>query len=794
MYCKNCGQKLIEGDKFCASCGSKVEAPAMPTDTQNSAFGDVGDDMFKMGGDQVDKQNDDSQGEEFNWNIHTFPGPEESVTPVKPEPEPDTIDFNWSTGTSTPEPEPKPEMFSDPEMKWDSLESATTDPSPATPSKSGESLEDDLFGGLKDSGNEVTKQPEQSDELDKFFTFNKKNEEFQKLLDKEYEKVKTGNILGEELDAASAVSEEKFATRQPEDPMEELFSSEGIVKGYQPKEVTSNVLDRIDAADAEKQAREDAARILEEERAKAAAQRVAEEEAQTKAQAELEARIQEEAQAKAQAEAEARLQAETEARMQAEAEARAQTEAEAQLQAQARAEAEAQARMQAEIEAKKQAENLFVQEPQEPQEPQGFDPISHIAEMSSGTETPFAEEVLQPEEPPVTRENVPPETIRAVDKAAILAGMESATKMVEADKAVAAEGRADESSSLDLPDFLGHLEENPQQQPTESPVDEFAADQMPLNLGTTQSEQEIPEAAMENVFGTGAQGEAPVSDAASIFGEGQEPVEENLFGDPGQLEEEPTALFSDEEDEEAETSGKGRVVLKVLLVILIILLTVEIAGVLIKVIAPTSQAAKTIDTQLTKVIQFFTGSDDQYSVLAETEKIRTKPMEDKTDLINKESGKNKDSNIAAISYNKDLKLDPSKKYTEDQLSMTQKLMNAAWPDNDENGQVYYDQAIVGTLIAYESNKVNMVNNNDSSVLSLMTEGTPLYKRIKKLGQKGLDQKFEALQIGEIRQAGDSYFVWVSERTKTSGNTTTKEKVYELTPAGKTMKMTAEYDI
>ncbi|MDE8735394.1 hypothetical protein P0G10_20145, partial [Eubacteriales bacterium DFI.9.88] len=66
------------------------------------------------------------------------------------------------------------------------------------------SLEEELFGGLDSKADEARKQSEQ---IDKFFTFNKKNEEFQKLLDREYEKIKSGNILSEEMNTAAAASE-----------------------------------------------------------------------------------------------------------------------------------------------------------------------------------------------------------------------------------------------------------------------------------------------------------------------------------------------------------------------------------------------------------------------------------------------------------------------------------------------------------------------------------------------------------------------------------------------------------
>ena len=52
-------------------------------------------------------------------------------------------------------------------------------------------------------------------------------------------------------------------------------------------------------------------------------------------------------------------------------------------------------------------------------------------------------------------------------------------------------------------------------------------------------------------------------------------------------------------------------------------------------------------------------------------------------------------------------------------------------------------------------------------------------------------EFSKLEIGEIRQAGSKYYVWVRE---TVGGTST-ERVYAMYPQKKfTMKMSAAYDV
>ncbi|MCI7303092.1 MAG: zinc ribbon domain-containing protein [Clostridiales Family XIII bacterium] len=945
MYCRNCGQKLADGDKFCSSCGEKtilasendkpenLAADAEEKTSHAQAEGQPEEKAplfepfdFKSLDLGIDLGLDDSAGkskesgsvtppvEDFDWNIHTFPGQRVEKT--------EEIDFNWSMSpeeleaaqhrsapaqTHTAETKPAGEIVQE------TINSADAKPQPASETikqpdegqkpQAASSLEEELFGGLDSKADEARKQSEQ---IDKFFTFNKKNEEFQKLLDREYEKIKSGNILSEEMNTAAAASEEKFASRKPEDPMEELFAAEGVVKSYEPKPVETDVLDRIEAAEAEKKAREEAARIIEEEKAKAreeeAAKAKAEAEALAKAQAAEEAarlRLEEEAkraadaraaqeaaerekeraaaredtEAAMKAEAEkariaqeeaeaklaqeaARLRAEAEARAKAEAEAKAKAEAEAKAAAEARAKAEAQAKAREEAIARAKAEEEAKAAAAKAAEE---DPLNHISEMVRARETFFGQQSLEDalkENEPLQEEQPIPEKTKAVDKAAILAGMATASEMVQRDRqAAAAEAAAKvapqeeipvedfASEPVDMPDFLGHFEEEPAASvPAADTIEEIdildELQDLSVEAEPARSAEELEEIPAElfsfdDLMGEEAQDPAPdepaaeakpVSDETLIMSEesvadilnnqtepAQQPMDATMVfpSDYSPAEDISEAIeqtgiadhmeFEDEEDEdEEEKGGKGRVVLKVFLVILIILLAIEIAGVVIKLTAPNSGAAKFIDSQLNKVIHLFTGNDAEYTFAMEKEDIREEPMEDKTTLIQAEMGKNKDGNIAAIEYNADLKFDPDKKYENQDLNLTQKLADVTWYKDAENKQVYYDQAIVGAIIAYDSQKVNLINNNDTSVLNLMQQGTDLYKEVKQLGKKGMKETFKTLKIGEIRQVGSSYFVWVSEKVSDTQNgskqNSTTKRIYELQPDNEIMKVVASYEI
>lgn len=916
MYCRNCGHKLAEGDKFCSSCGEKAiltsESDTIVKDIEGDAVQPQADDVLEKSeplfepfdfkalgldlGFDTEPQTEEpapeepakpaAPVEEFDWNIHTFPGRGVEKT--------EDVDFNWSMSpdeVAEPEPQtpaPEPEIITPEEPKWNVPE--TEHKAPESDAAPASTLEEELFGGLDSKTDEARKQ---SEEIDKFFTFHKKNEEFQKLLDQEYEKIKSGNILTEEMNTAVAASEEKFASRQSEDPMEDLFAAEGVVKGYEPKPVETDVLERIEAVEAEKKAREEAKRIIEEEKAKAAAEEAekaaqeAKEAARIKAEEEAaRVRLAEEAKraadAKAAEEAAERERARMAARAEAEAAikeaeekaAQARAEAEAKLAEQtALLQAEAEARAKAEAEEKAKAEAAARAAVEQ-------DPSSHISEMVRARETFFGQELSleaqQPEEESV------PEKTKAVDKAAILAGMATASEMVQRDRAAAAARAAEEAAmeaaaaaepeeaeeTVELPDFLGHMEEmqpeeaapeelvlepeddilqqlqeiTAQEDPEEIPQEDVISETEEPVIATELEEiqgAEVPEEnpaelfSVEDLLGaeepvsvqpeeTETEAEPEVSRETLIMTEdsvaellnGQAASEENNsidetmifpadFNPAEEIKEEADSAEhpeeadneTDDEYEEEEKGGKGRLVLKICLVVLILLLVMEIAGVVIKVAAPNSGAASFIDTQLNKVIHLFTGDDsEEYSLIANAEDIRQQPMEDKTQLIKAEMGKNKDGNIQSIEYNADLKFDPEKKYENTDLNLTQNLADVTWYKNAANKQVYYDQAIVGTMIAYDSQKVNMINNNDASVLNLMKEDTDLYNEVKELGTKGMDETFDCLQIGEIRQAGSSYYVWVAEKTQNSldGNSDTK-KIYQMEPQGETMKIVASYE-
>ncbi len=248
--------------------------------------------------------------------------------------------------------------------------------------------------------------------------------------------------------------------------------------------------------------------------------------------------------------------------------------------------------------------------------------------------------------------------------------------------------------------------------------------------------------------------------------------------------------FGDDDVYEDDNSGgKGRIALKVILIILVVILAVEVVGMGIRFIAPQSKAAEFIDSQLNKVIQLITGDDTEYSVIAA--QVRTEPMEDKTDLINSQKSKNKDGNIKSIVYSSDLGYDDERDGKVSDLVLSQPMTQVEWGRDKDNYPVYYDEQVVGRIIAFESQKLNLMNKGDEKVLDMIDSESALYGQVSAMKNQKASGEFSKLEIGEIRQAGSSYCVWVRE---TIGGTTT-ERVYSMYAEKEfVLKLSACYDV
>ncbi len=655
MFCRNCGQKLADGDKFCSSCGTKTQAADNgPAEGFAAAVEDVSPaakaedkplfepfDFKAFGFDFADLglgtgvKKDDAEGgeskptpptEKFDWNTGAFPDANKTSKT-------EDVDFNWSLSPETPEPVAEPEIFTAADPVWTEAEDKTA---------STAELEAELFGDIESQADETRKQ---SEEIDKFFTFHKKNEEFQKILDREYEKVKTGNIITEEMNEAAAASEEKFTARQPEDPMEELFAAEGVIKGYEPKPIETDVLDRIEAAEAEKRIREEAARLAEEKKAEMAAE-AAQPEAETVAaepvaeapevkDIDFDEPAVEEVETVDVVEAVEAVDVVEEVEAVEEAPEKTKQVDKAAILAEMAIASEMVQRDRELAAAQEAAEAVpAVAEDIKYDVP---DFLGHQETEAPAAEEPAVTEInfdIPVEEAPVAEtpaETVEAEEITFEEPAAEETAVETA---VEEPETTVAEEEPEPELELDIFEQL-EAQETPEEEivltapqtiedlfaeiPTEEPAEEVTEHTVIL---TEDSVAEILKTVEEDttkddtmVFTAHALG-AILAEAEQEDPDAKEVVVslEDLTALEQQAAEgtlPPVGITPEEtvEEEEEVKGGKGRTFLKICLVILVILLVIEIAGVAIKILAPTSGANEFIDKQLNKVFQLI-GDED----------------------------------------------------------------------------------------------------------------------------------------------------------------------------------------
>ncbi len=219
MFCKECGKSISDDSKFCSYCGSKVEpiessdrpkpSTAETVDT-NQGFTGVSAPMAESsreGSDNLKKINL-KRTANFNWDLDGFPS-EDNKKGKKVNLQWDDVLMQGSKKRSS--------MAGDVHGTEDASGLRTTgrfsfNGESAYGDESGsagmmDSDEDDdslhrmIFGyGPNESrpsrenpggsGESASANSMDSNRVNKFYTFNKKNEEFQRLLDREYEKLK----------------------------------------------------------------------------------------------------------------------------------------------------------------------------------------------------------------------------------------------------------------------------------------------------------------------------------------------------------------------------------------------------------------------------------------------------------------------------------------------------------------------------------------------------------------------------------------------------------------------------
>lgn len=256
--------------------------------------------------------------------------------------------------------------------------------------------------------------------------------------------------------------------------------------------------------------------------------------------------------------------------------------------------------------------------------------------------------------------------------------------------------------------------------------------------------------------------------------EDKEPEIARVIIDPTKKEETTQELareFFDEDDEKYKR-GKGT---KVAIWILSIIIVVVAALLVIRIAFPNTAVSSYMDKVADTVISKFT-SDDKSKEASNDDSVREGLVEDKSGLIQLEIDNNYKNNIANIKYNKSAKYDSNKSYSIANLKDAKEIQTNVWYQDEDGTTYYYDQEIVGAIIAFESQKVALINDNDQKIYDIVVAGSNISQELKKeVDSKSKITNFETLEIGDIKVAGNAYYVWVIETIDAKST----PKVYEI---------------
>jgi len=258
MYCKKCGKRLADGDKFCGNCGTKIDASEInigfaeeePKPKKNFDFGAFNWDLDGY----PDEDKAKTEDVDFNWNTvleekkrkdieeksftETIMTENELFDRIQSEDnakDASEISFKWELGSTTRV--EKADRF---ESIIPKVEEKAELDIPVEVSEDHEEVKDlvDIDEALA-AGIAAASSPRKS--IDKFYTFNQKNEEFQALLDQEYERLRNRIREDSEAEAIIANKEEKLEQARA------TWSKEALEEPVEETEETVEVTEETEA-------------------------------------------------------------------------------------------------------------------------------------------------------------------------------------------------------------------------------------------------------------------------------------------------------------------------------------------------------------------------------------------------------------------------------------------------------------------------------------------------------------------------------------------------------------------
>lgn len=769
MFCTNCGKELHIGDKFCSQCGTPVRAAETPSVDEKKYIPSFKEEAEKktseisqaIAEENRNNNSDSSVPVTFDWNLDGFP----STKPRKTE----EIDFNWgsvvgrktrvretevvSPFTPVKKAETKVEVKEEPidfaaaekkqaeEEKARALEiekekiDVEIDAEPEEEPMSIEELERELFQ-LDSPQEKCVRQDDykkNTAQLEKFYTYNQKNEAFQQLLDKEYERLK-----GIEREAEPVVNTAfDIKTAEPKlDADSVLDSVLEIAPEITPevKEEEAETVEAVETAEPVTSATIDFSAVREEARSKKLKEAM---EAQV-----IEPETEEEPETAEETEPEVAAESETTSECIEEAEVIEETEEDEEV------EAAEETEVTEEAEADEIAEEIEAVEAEDTE----TDEVAETEEVEESEEEEVVEEAEIPEEEIAEEsEELSCAEAEKVENAEVKETAEEAQEEGECEEAEITESEEieDEEASEDMMiESEAELEEGTEadaEEETDAEVDaesevqvEAESEEEAVEEPEASEASELPEEAADSEEDASEEVPAETPDEAAEENADSEekvklrhsdifPREEIEEAEKIEKEEkikktltaEGLALDElDEEDDEDESGSAGGIIMKLLIALLVVLIAVE--GVLlgIKFLAPESEMASKADDIINSVIGIFTGEDEVDEEITATEQ-RVSEVVGEVE---------KPESIGQIDHDMTLKYDMTKELAFEEAASSAAFTDGIWLDD-----VTYCDKIIGTVVDYYGNWIN--TNEDETLIGI-----------------------NKLEIGEIRTGELGYYV------------------------------------
>ncbi len=746
MYCKNCGKKLNDDDRFCPGCGFKAEQIKKPL----PAFEVIGESKPERHDFKITK---------FDWDLDGYPDSGKSHT--------EDVDFNWESVIDKKKTDSVKDTpaFSDsakqmveaaafdwtqeageldrtrhmerrsfvPPVIENLQQAAETDTGneievelPATQTSGDDGVDrliidiEEIKDGARNAGKHswatmpemrmdaaaVTAEMKegiaagvaaQQKKIDKFYTFNKKNEEFQALLDQEYERLRERikeEAEAEEIIASKEAALEKARESWDDEKIETPENVESVDEDAIPENVESIIEKAAEEAAEDHAGAENSGYVhdMPEDEVKP-------EDLHEKAFEDAEESDDSEEVSETE-ESETIEDGSDGAYPEPEYKEVEQTERAVEQHAEPETEPDEYTEKEHESEERKDAELLGVFD--EASEPE------HEAEVSEVKKQEEALDMVKPFEMPETEE------AQTADETESESGQEQ-----ESGEEQEKEPAAEDAEIAGTPDELQVLDM--------SAISEIKATAAEKTSGPDNDKQETDD------------------------GESKEEKTEIRYAD----------LFDDDDVDEG--GPKSRKIKLLLLDIMIVILAVCVVVSSIVAFAPNSKPGLYLKDLYAKIMQ-----SEQPSPNTPGEE----PIS-KTSIIEAaiNSQKSLNVNIKEVKEDTALVFDQNKDYGIEAIKTAKAIEDVEWYKTSDGKIVKYGEAVVGTLISYYSSLSDRINKGSDDVFGYIEEGSDLEGQIKAItpSEDAGENAYviNTLQIGEIRENGNTFYalVRVEETTK-----------------------------